>query len=277
MSSTYPKTVKAGVKFASTDTKNKWVLADALLEEIPPSKSHANDGSHEQFEAAAVELKEAGVDLAANTLRIYRDTAKAWTDATRVASVSFSIHRVLLAESKRRSILTKLVKEGRATVAQARLAIGRKSSGHKNDLTTDERVQIAAEVLADDIESNELMQDPVTRVKARGQSARVGSAISQANREARKATGNESEVESVGEGLTGLVENMDYSSQWDHLQRDVDALVASTRDRWDRMDDELREIARLHFADLQTGVTALGIAVESIDVDAEFEKMMGGE
>jgi len=67
--------------------EDRWSLADALLVTNPPG---TND-----FDQVVEKAMAAGVlgNLSANTLRLYRDSAKNWPKAKRIAGVSFSAHR----------------------------------------------------------------------------------------------------------------------------------------------------------------------------------------
>lgn len=70
-----------------TSEEDRWHLAEALFALIPKGE--------EGFDAIIDEANKAGVlgKLSANTLRLYRDTARLWPKSSRVPGVSFSAHR----------------------------------------------------------------------------------------------------------------------------------------------------------------------------------------
>jgi hypothetical protein len=102
---------------------DRWHLADALVTLIPSGETGFSE-LIDQATAAGVVGK-----LKVATLRLYRDTAKNWPAADRIANISFSAHReaVQLGSSKEGAkmlnSLAKSVGPANVTVAQVRKAV----------------------------------------------------------------------------------------------------------------------------------------------------------
>lgn len=85
---------------------DNWAMGDLLAEVFPPGEygdaDHgANSGLIRQLAAYhSALLVDHGIDLAVNTMRLYRATAIKWPDDTRVSSASFSAHRLLKGDDR---------------------------------------------------------------------------------------------------------------------------------------------------------------------------------
>jgi hypothetical protein len=77
--------VLAAMRDLNTES-DRWTLSDALLKLVPSGVQ----GFHEVNDAAA---REGVTPISVHTQRLYRDTAKMWPAADRVANLSFSAHR----------------------------------------------------------------------------------------------------------------------------------------------------------------------------------------
>jgi hypothetical protein len=115
-----PEFVKRLVELADGDS---WDLADLLVDQFPVEEYGAadrgrNSGLYEELRRFELELtREHGIELKANTMRLYRTTAIAWPDDTRVSSASFSVHRVMSGPNRHAEMKLRLrqaEKEGRA-------------------------------------------------------------------------------------------------------------------------------------------------------------------
>lgn len=85
----YPKTL-AAVKAAEG---NQWAIGDAVLEEVgAPAEHGKNVGTYAAIRECAAELASRGFEYTPNALRKLRDTAFAFPDARRRASLSFNTH-----------------------------------------------------------------------------------------------------------------------------------------------------------------------------------------
>jgi hypothetical protein len=110
----------------------QWELADALVEDVPPSDTRVSldsvprggrDGSLEALGLLAEQMRREGLDYSLSALRQYRATAIAWPDDTRVHhGAGFTVHRELRGREDRAAILRRLMEEhgGRVTQKQVR-------------------------------------------------------------------------------------------------------------------------------------------------------------
>jgi hypothetical protein len=115
-----PEFVKRLVELADGDS---WELADLLVdqfsvEEFGAASHGRKSGLYDELRRFELELtREHGIELKANTMRLYRATAIAWPDDTRVSSASFSVHRVMTGSNRTAEMKLRLrqaEKEGRA-------------------------------------------------------------------------------------------------------------------------------------------------------------------
>lgn len=83
-----------------------WALADYLVEQFPEETfGHPSEEARTGLRAAlaryqGVLYNEYGVDLTANTMRIYRATALRWPGDTRVSPASFQSHKLLRGDDR---------------------------------------------------------------------------------------------------------------------------------------------------------------------------------
>lgn len=85
---------------------DEWETGDLLVEAFPPDEygelgDKTNTGLYRELQDYAWELeREHGIELKVSTMRIYRATALAWPDDTRVSSAPFIVHRLLLGDDR---------------------------------------------------------------------------------------------------------------------------------------------------------------------------------
>ena len=109
--------------------RDTWVLADALVVAVPKG----GDATFEPLCDLAAQFKVDGTGFKPQTLRLYRDTAKAWPAEERIPGVSFSAHREvqnakeLGTFAQKRKTLEQLVvtqgSPGKVTVSSIRRAV----------------------------------------------------------------------------------------------------------------------------------------------------------
>jgi hypothetical protein len=119
----------ASVEGAKQVDQATWDFADAIVVDVPPehdghtSRSPVNDGSHQKLKLLAEELKRAGFDYSATTLRYNRATSLVWPEETRIhEGAMFSVHLELRGQDDPPATLRKLMKKhgGRVTTKQVR-------------------------------------------------------------------------------------------------------------------------------------------------------------
>lgn len=164
MPRTWKSLVAAGRKAVAREADAKWELGDLALEVEPKGKRGAHTGALERLREYADEI---GIEP--DQLRQYRDVAAAWSDATRVASASWSAHRELMAEPDRAKYLRDLAKRqppegyGAWTVNAIREDRGKRPQRNGGLLGTRERAQRVIEELGEWAVRMEIESDPDMR------------------------------------------------------------------------------------------------------------------
>jgi hypothetical protein len=119
---------------ADSDDKSgrPWTVGDIVTELVPAGDDTTNTGSHARLRDLGLE-----VGAEASSLREYRRVAMAWPHAKRVASVGWTVHRVLAASPDRQKILGQLVKDHERFGWPITESIARKTLGLKRKQASD--------------------------------------------------------------------------------------------------------------------------------------------
>ena len=206
MARTWAQQVAEGKRLVKAEGDIKWGLGDLALEVAPLSPLGVNNDSTEALMKFADAI---GCEFSA--LREYRRIANEYpTPATRVAGASWSVHRELATCVDAVKMIKGLVREGRATVDNARALLGQKPTRQPVPTTTKDKAAAATELLADPAVRREVVKreartsarDLASDILKAGPAAadqvyhelrqqRAGVDTSPANRKAAEAKANE--------------------------------------------------------------------------------------
>jgi hypothetical protein len=154
MARSYAAQVAEGKRLVAAEGDAKWGLGDLALEVAPMTEPGPNNNSQAALTKFADEI---GVEF--STLREYRRIAHEFPPATRVAGASWSVHRELANIQDAHKWIKDLVKQGKATVDEARKITGVKPTRYPTPTTTTAKAAAAKELLADPLVRRAVVSD----------------------------------------------------------------------------------------------------------------------
>jgi hypothetical protein len=134
----FPKTLAALRALEKSHSDRLWDLGDALIEECGPAGAHGvNNGSLDRLKEAARFLRKEGFNYTHRYLEVVRSTASAFSDRTRVRSLSFSVHRAAGEPSILEAVQRQATRNGRPVTVSAAKAARSKSDRKDRDRQDD--------------------------------------------------------------------------------------------------------------------------------------------